>query len=393
MKTKNKFIISIIAIMLSCVIMFTAIAVYGNTNKVGAVSASIRTVELSALPEYDNYLTNFEEKSIDYDESNVSFHGIMEYDEHVLSLFDQVALADKVDREKSNIVYDCSFNMDAMQFVFKATLLNENGEPLEIEEMTTDAFVTDMGRLDAYIELDGETYLLSDYVSTDAIDECLFGWLKALIVVIVIVVVYVVVAETAEQIKSKSNYEFNKQLEANGNGVNKNTYITGQNRTNVHGNNPGNYRFGFNTGFGEVGCEVAAAYNAMIALGKSEMLSETIFSFEKWAIEFSIAWGKLGSNPLQISTYLKKRKIEYSKITNYSEFKSAVESNENCHIIMSRWNNPWTTGLHTFYVKKDANNEYYGYNWEYRDNTPSNKKDSIDVFNDGSSFIVGYIVW
>ena len=60
---------------------------------------------------------------------------------------------------------------------------------------------------------------------------------------------------------------------------------------------------------------------------------------------------------------------------------------------MSRWNEPWTSGLHTFYVNKKADSEFYAYNWVYYDKSPSGKKDDIDVFNDGSAFIVGYIVW
>lgn len=60
-------------------------------------------------------------------------------------------------------------------------------------------------------------------------------------------------------------------------------YLTDQSETNRKNYNCGNYRFGFTT-FSGVGCEVASAYNAMIALGKTEILSETIYSFEKWAI-------------------------------------------------------------------------------------------------------------
>ena len=393
MRTRTKVITSIIALVLSAVLL---LAVSNNANNglvVGKKNVLTRSMEVTIAPEYETYLSDFKEKSLEYNENEVAFNGVMEYNEQVLSTFDKVALAEDIDTEQRNIIYDCSFDMESMQFTFSAMLLDENQNVIELDEMVTDAFVTETGQLDAYIDIDGETYLLSDYVSTSAIDECLFGWLKALIkVVVVIVVVYVVVAETAEQIKARQNYDYNKQLEKSGKGVAKNTYVTGQNRTNILNNSPGNYRFGFTT-FSGVGCEVAAAYNAMIAIGKAEMLSDTIYSFEKWAIEFAIGWGNLGSNPLQISTYLKKKGIGYTKATNYSSFKSTIAGKESCHIIMSRWNDPWSNGLHTFYVNKKANDEFYGYNWKYYDNTPSLRQNSIDVFNDGSSFIVGYIVW
>lgn len=183
--------------------------------------------------------------------------------------------------------------------------------------------------------------------------------------------------------------DYNKKLEQQGNGVKYGNFITRQNETYLKDYKCGNYRFGFTT-FSGVGCEVASAYNAMIALGKTEMLSETIYSFEKWAIEFAIAWGKFGSNPLQISTYLNKKGIGCSKITNYNNFKSQVEKQANCHIIMSRWNNSWTDGLHTFYIKKQ-DSKYYSYNWVYSYATVD--RNNIDDFNDGSGFIVGYILW
>ncbi len=390
MRTKTKFLIGSIALFLCCVLFITSInlSTKYEENSSGHI-AQVRTVELSVMPEYESYLEDFTEKSIETKDNKVSFYGKMEFNEDVLTMFDKISLAEEVNKEESNIIYDCSFDMDSMQFTFKATLLDEFNNPIEIEEIVTDAFVTETGRLDAYIELDGNTYLISDFTSTEAIDECLFGWLKAIIVVVVVIVVIVVVAETAEQIKAKSNYDYNKKLEKQGNGVKRGNYITRQNETRLKDYRSGDYRFGFTT-FSGVGCEVASAYNAMIALGKAEMLSETIYSFEKWAIEYAIAFGKFGSNPLQISTYLSKKGMGYTKITNYNKFKSQVEKQKNCHIIMSRWNEPLTSGLHTFYVKKQ-DIKYYSYNWVYSYNTI--ERDNIDAFNDGSGFIVGYIVW
>ena len=72
---------------------------------------------------------------------------------------------------------------------------------------------------------------------------------------------------------------------------------------------------------------------------------------------------------------------------NIDDLKSAVNRKENCHIIMSRWNAPITKGLHTFYVKKTGS-EYKAYN-KYENNIGT----SLDIFNDGDGFIVGYILW
>lgn len=408
MKKRTKIITSIVALLLCCVMLFIA-TMFSNPNGV-SLSASTRTFELSVLPEYENYLADFDEKSVDYDEEYVSFYGKMKYDEQVLTLFDQIALAEDIDTEQSNIIYDCSFDMETMQFTFRAALVDENNEIQEIEEMVTDAFVTEYGQLDAYIELDGETYLLSDYVSTDVIDKCLFGWLKALIVIVVVIVVYVVVAETAEQIKAKSNYSYNKDLEANGKGVAKGLYITNQNygtatiskyESEYYPSNyyPADYKFGFTT-FGGVGCEVASVYNLLIELDKTEMLSETIYNFENWAIEYSIGWGYLGSSPKDIYRYLNKKYISYSKYTSYSKFKDALAKKDNCKVIMSSWNNGGMLksvfsgeGLHTYYFKKTAANtkpfEAYNLTYSYESIFYS----SIDeIYAKGGDFIVAYII-
>lgn len=136
---------------------------------------------------------------------------------------------------------------------------------------------------------------------------------------------------------------------------------------------------------------MASAYNIALALSDSERLSETIFYFEVWAIEFAIGWGKLGSNPLEIYRYLEKRGFKYNKYTSYSSFKSAVAKKSKCCTIMSRWNNPKSSGLHTFFVEKVKTASFNAYNWKY--DTAYINRSSLDSFNDGSGFIVGYIVW
>ena len=194
----------------------------------------------------------------------------------------------------------------------------------------------------------------------------------------------------AEQVKAKLNYKYNKQLESSGRGVGKGYYIYDQTNVKTLNRKSGNYRFGFTT-FKNVGCEVAAAYNTALSLNDSERLSQTIYYFEEWAIEFSIGWGHLGSNPLEIYRYLKRRGFSYKKYTNFSKLKDDVEKRNSCRIIMSRWNSKKTNGLHTFFVKKTGKNSLYAYNWSY--GSGSVKRASLNSFNDGSGFIVGYLIW
>ncbi|MCM1009071.1 MAG: hypothetical protein NC485_14380 [Ruminococcus flavefaciens] len=389
-QTKTNVCMSIIAVILSIVLFTTAIVLNNTEQGTTKVVAVTRTIDLSIAPEYETYLKNFDEKTLDYDDNQVSFHGVMGYDERVLSMFDQVALAESIDTEQSNIVYDCSFDMEKMQFTFKAVLLDENDEVIEIDETVTDAFVTEMGRLDAYIELNGETYLLSDFVSTDGIDKCIAPWLIALIVVVVIVVVYVVVAESAEQIKAKKNYEANQKREAAGNGVKKGNYITKQSEKSRKDYKSGDYLFGFTT-FDGVGCEVASVYNLLISLGRGEMLSQTIYNFEKWALEYSVGWGHLGSDPDTIYRYLKNYSISYTKYKSLSNFRTALAKEKNCYVIMSTWNKGAGTGLHTYYFEKLNNGKLSTYNFHY--DTAPIEYNSLDIITSNTgNFICAYII-
>ncbi|MBR3289777.1 MAG: hypothetical protein IKI63_03250 [Clostridia bacterium] len=301
---------------------------------------------------------------------------------------DDLSLADEAPNEDEEIEYQCTFDMNELVFDFEAKLIDEDGTVLETETIQTDAIVTENGGLDACIVVDGHEYMMSDYENVSSIDNCGFTSIPD------VIATYLITAEKAEIERAKQNYTYNVKLEAAGKGVGTNRLIYDQHDTTTQHYKAGNYRFGFTT-FGGVGCEVAAAYNATLALGQKDRLSTTILMFEALLIEFSVGWGLLGSNPLEISRYLKARGLKYTAYTSWNSFNKAVSGKKNCHIIMSRWNkNPLTYGLHTFYVKKEAASSLYGYNWNPKYKTKrSDKQTKLSAFNDGSGFIVGYIVW
>jgi len=378
-----------LSVVTCCVMLFLSPCVNKKIYYVEEDKILIRDVDLNNTRSINQINERYSSYNISDDDNIVSFNGIMNYDENTYNLIDSISDTNISDDNKVKL--NCSFNFDTMQFILDIELYNKEGLLIESLNYMTDAFVTENGGLDGFVELDENTsFYISDYFNDDFLENCgLFGWIVA--AVVTVIVVYVIVAETAEQIKAKNNYEYNKELEAQGNGVNSGIFITNQSETGYKGRNAGNYRFGF-TKFSGVGCEVAAAYNLMISLGKSERLSETINSFEKLAIEYSIAWGNFGSSPNAIYRYLNNRDLGYTKINNFSEFSNKVNEYSNCHIIMSRWNNPLTTGLHTFYVRKNSSSSFDSYNWQYRTYSYITKS-SLSDFNNGSGFIVGYIVW
>ncbi len=221
----------------------------------------------------------------------------------------------------------------------------------------------------------------------------LCGFFTALIIVAVTIVAYVVVTQTAEQIRAESNYTANQSLEtpsSTGSGLALGIYIEEQHDTILS-----EYKFGFTT-FSSVGCEVASVYNLMIDLEDPQYLSQVIYDFERWAIEYAIAWGKFGSEPKTIYRYLDKKAINYVKRTNYNRFKNAVTSSESEHYIESFWNAPWTQGIHTFYVRRNVIEveestiiSYTAYNCIGKHTEPN-----IDNFKNCNygQFRVGYVI-
>lgn len=384
----NKILKYIVALLLTVSVVICLTGCSENEDKNSSVL--VRDAELEVVQSSLKIDSVYKNNYLISSDDDVMFEGELIYSEDVFNMIDEIAFNDI--SSDSNIKVACRFDMNSIKFILDIMLVDENENVLDSETYITDGIITENGNLDAFVELDeNNSFYLSEFVSQDYIDNCLFGWIKR--VVTVIAIVHVVIAETAEQIKAKSNYEFNRKLETENNGIKgvyKNTYVTNQTQTGFNGHNAGNYKFGFTT-FEDVGCEVAAAYNLMISLGRAEYLSETIYSFEKLGIEFAFAWGKAGSNPLQMYHYFDNKGLGYKKITSWSTFKNYVSDKGNYKIVMSRWNDPFITGLHTFFIDK-YNGNFEGFNFNYYSTSTENKTD-ITSYNDGDGFIVGYIIW
>ena len=297
-------------------------------NGVNPTEAKVRTAQLEIPPQYTEYVETLFNKGahLEGDKDYVRFMGITD------------GMVDV------DVTYECTFNANTFEF----ELLVSTGQDDDFE--VVQGFINEYGGVDAPVTVEGEERYISEYKDVEKLDALLLAewegrtlddvWLGWFVRIVVVIIVYVVVAQTAEQIRADSNYTYNQQLERAGNGVNLGNYITDQSEKSRSGYKSANYRFGFTT-FEDVGCEVAAVYNAMIAMDAEELLSETIYKFEKWAIEISVGWGSLGSNPRQINKYLDKRGFSYSKYTDYDSFERAVNiAPSDAHIIMSRWNDP-----------------------------------------------------
>lgn len=350
------------------------------------------------------------------DESSEDFYEEEDYmyDDFLDEVFNDASMTSEDEKismrgTTSDVCENFNFGLD---FYMDTLSYSADFYALGITMEYNDATVDETGRLDAEIIIDNtesgnyETYKVSDYrdmrdlekfvkdsitgtsATTSNLPSPCFAFSFGAVIA-AIVSAFVVVTETAEQVKARTNYRYNEELENMHEGVNYRNYITNQREDWLEGYKSANYKFGF-AEFKDVGCEVAAVYNLMISNGTSQPLSEVIYNFEKWAIEFSVGWGYLGSNPRDIYRYLRNKGISYKRNSVYGYFENRVSSAfVGTDFIMSTINSNGI-GLHTYYFRKEFD-YLLTYNFNAEDSpVPYQNLDSI--YDETGLFIVGYTI-
>ncbi|MCF0116588.1 MAG: hypothetical protein HUJ61_00900 [Bacilli bacterium] len=284
----------------------------------------------------------------------------------------------------------------AISFIFKfdfenniigisAGMLDSNNEYF-VDEIEGNVFLDENGKIDAVMDLGDDHILLSEMCGKDKIDNC--GWfsniVKSVVKVLAVTTVSVVAAaaivgtcgagaiavigvvgtvtcavSTSQTVRANINYSNNKKAILHDD-ITHDGYITDQSKYN-------DWSFGFAT-LDDVGCEVIAVYNIMIALNKKRELYDIIYDFEILNIDYDLGFGHLGSNPKQIFRYLESQCIPYLSFYSLSTLKEVSNSLDNCHIILSSLNNHSVAGihsLHTFIIQKNIYGNYYSYNGYY----------------------------
>lgn len=389
MVLKKSYFYSILAVLL--VIVTGCLSV--RFMRVEENKVEVRTVSYEPLPANQKYLTSLDYYSLTSpSENEVVFNGTSKFDASIFDLYDNVSQDIMINSDTTNIEYDCKFNQESMQFTFNIYLLEQDGSRTIVDSQTADAFVNADGRMDAYIDIDGQQHLISEFRGENAIDNC--GWFSRFIAIVIIVAIYVVVAETIEQVNARTNYKYNQQLESSGKGLAKGKYIYFQGSENVK-------IYKVNCAyFNKVGCEMASVYNLLIAMGRPEMLSKVIYDFELYFIEYAIGLGHLGSSPKEIHRYFDKKGIAYNKYSNFNNFRSELEKYDKCKFIMSTWNNGGALssifggdGLHTYYIEKSKTGEFRAYNYYPNYDTIQNYSSIDGIYSDaGGKFIISYII-
>lgn len=149
---------------------------------------------------------------------------------------------------------------------------------------------------------------------------------------------------------AEKNYRHNKKVDLSGY---KNGYINDQNTGAVSKLKLGSRDMSYN------GCEVIAAYNALVTLGKREDIRDIAYHFEN---DGQMLGGEFGTNPYALKRYFSDKgysvkTLEGENITDKNIPKADA-------YILSFWNDDDVMyGLHTVSVRK-SDSGYYLYNYD-----------------------------
>ena len=174
MKTRTKVITSIIALILSAVLLFVAVAVNNNTGKTNVM----RTISLSeSNVEYATFFNEFEDAELIIDEENNSlkFSGTQTLSTDILSGIDLISSTDN--EEGVDIRYIFDYNADNNEFYLSVIADTQDG--VIIDDWYGVPFVTEDSQIDIAFATDDGIIYLSDLEESGILENC--GWFSKLL--------------------------------------------------------------------------------------------------------------------------------------------------------------------------------------------------------------------
>lgn len=154
--------------------------------------------------------------------------------------------------------------------------------------------------------------------------------------------------------------------------------VTGQGNEKYSALRYGRFSFSFNGG------EIAAVYNAMLLLGKSVGLENTVREFEnnKMAVMFGLA----GTDPKRLGEYFEGHDVKYKQFSDRISFSGELEEGS---VFVVSYCESVKRPVHTV-AGKIENGKMKLFNIHDGDTEP--RYEPADSFFDGRPFIYGYIL-
>lgn len=196
MKTQTKVITSIIALILSAILLFVS-AVIHNTGKTNVVATTMRTVALEKSSiDAQSILNEFDNATLTTEGTTTYFEGFKPLDIDRFSDIDYISDIELEQLENCMVKYNFSYDSESNIVTIAANATLPDGK-VEVDEIQGIGFINDNDEIDAVMNIDGEYILLSELKDAGLIENCgLFSLFKKIAVAVTAVVVVAAVAAT-----------------------------------------------------------------------------------------------------------------------------------------------------------------------------------------------------
>ncbi len=192
----KKLTFTVTAIILALLIPLSSLIISKLQVKSVTTNLAVRTIELEKENiDYESILNEFEDAKIETHGTLTTFEGYKTIDASALEEFDKLSETDINQAAGTKVKYYFTYDEKTNIVTISAEMTHDNGE-IEIEEISGVGFINDNNEIDAVMNIDDESILLSEMNDAGMIQNC--GWFKKLIKKVVkVAVVAVTVAAVA----------------------------------------------------------------------------------------------------------------------------------------------------------------------------------------------------
>ena len=193
----KKLTFTLTSILLALIIAVSCVLISKQQVDVSTEALATRTVTLERQEiNYESILNEFENAKLEKQGSLTTFEGYKTINVEDLTEFDNLSESELQHAEDSSVKYNFSYDSETNIVTISAQMKNELGE-IELDEITGIGFINENNEIDAVMNVDGESILLSEMKELGMIQNC--GWFSRLIkkVVKIAVVAVTVVAVAA----------------------------------------------------------------------------------------------------------------------------------------------------------------------------------------------------
>ena len=158
----KKLTFTVTAFILALLIPLSALLITKLQVKSVTTDLAVRTIKLERENiDYESILNEFDDAKIETEGNLTTFEGFKTIDGSALEEFDNLSESDINKTSGARVRYYFTYNEETNIVTISAEMTNENGE-IEIEEISGVGFINDNDEIDAVMNIDNESILLSE---------------------------------------------------------------------------------------------------------------------------------------------------------------------------------------------------------------------------------------